>query len=301
MLLELDVERMMTLATHWGNVPRSLLQYIAQDDQAVEAGYRRDARKAVQKCQDMMDEGILCNLPDDPPTLYYVIRPTKIDTGALDRRFSYVDVPTRTLCRILAEALKGQSGVVKLQFYDTLRRHPKTRQLAGVIFESWFHSFFIERKRLHYRVVRGSGDEVLQCPTTTHLIPVTRDAPMSAAPPYYWIPSETDFQGIHSALVLEKEIVAFQVSLWSDRTSPIGGLECLRRTLPHDVGARPWRVVFVGPDEARIRGVAQSWDGRLCFSTDTTRVAVGWSVVDPVQDDVIYRVCQRVDPSRIFF
>ena len=38
--LDLDVQRMTTLASKWGNIPRSLLAYIDEEDQSVENIYR---------------------------------------------------------------------------------------------------------------------------------------------------------------------------------------------------------------------------------------------------------------------
>jgi len=295
-LLGQDVHRTKTLAEKWGNVPRSLVQYNGEDDWTVEDHYSAIASDAVRASRIMIDRGPQLDVPNDPPSQFYFLRPKKTPTGAISRKRSYISVPTPTIRCILAEALQGQDNLVKLQFYNALSHHPNTRQAAGFIFESWFHSFFIVKKKINCQwVVGGSVGAIVRFPTTSttagvHLIPATKNAPKSAKPPYYWIPSKTNFPGIDSALVLKHEIFVFQVTVSSAHTSPIDGLQCLREMLPRNLKNLPWRMVFVGPEEGPIQTVANCWGDQLFFPP-TKKLTVGWSVVDPAQDDVTYRVC----------
>ena len=297
-LLGLDVQRMTTLAEKWGTPPRALLRYSRLQDWAISANYRNRAGKAVERCKSMMDEAVQTSLPDDPPSMFYFFRPMKISTG-IHRQLSTLYVPTQTIRRILAEALREKDNHIKLRFYNALSYHPSTRHAAGFIFETWFHSFCIAGKSIACKwVVQGPGDAIIQIPTTPDapdLLPATKDAPGSATPPYYWIPSKTNFPGIDSALVLEGEIFAFQVTLGSNHKSPIDGLLCLRKMLPANLKVLPWRMVFVGPDEERIKGVAEQWAGKLIFPSRGERIRVGYSGVDPAKADVTYTVCRFVD------
>jgi hypothetical protein len=294
---------MTTLAKKWGNLPRELLEYIDLQDWEIRARYRNRARTAVEQCKSMLNEGMQINLPENPPTMFYFLRPMKISTG-IYRQLSSLYVPTQTIRRILAEALREQDDHIKLQFYDALSIHPGTRHAADSIFEAWFHSFLIAKKRVACTwVMPGSGNAMIQFPAAlvaTDLLPATKDAPASATPPYYWIPSKTDFPGIASVLVLEGGIVAFQVTLRSDHRSPMAGLEGLRKMLPANPKNLPWRVVFVGPTENRIKPVAEYWAGKLIFPTQEERIRVGYAGVDPVEGDVTYTVCRFVDSLNVF-
>ncbi|KAI9572491.1 hypothetical protein HD554DRAFT_2168146 [Boletus coccyginus] len=301
-LLELDVSRMTTLSRNWGNVPRMLAKYINTEDSTVESLYHQDAGRAVRNCKIVIDGG-LWYFPDDPPSSFYFLQPMKTPMGTIDRVRASIYVPTQTLCRLLAEALQAQDNHVRLQFYNALSYDPGTRQAAYFIFESWFHSFFVAKRKIDcHWVVQGSGDganpSTLSMPAHADLIPATKTAPASAAPPYYCIPFKTKFAGIDSALVLNDAIFAFQMTLREHR-SPINGLRDLQQTLPHDLKDLPWRVVFVGPEEGLLEAVAEYWNAKLFFPTKTDSVPVGWSAVDPAQTSVIYKgkVCSYIERS----
>lgn len=92
----------------------------------------------------MMDEGVQTNLPD-PPSMFDFFRSMKISTGVY-RQLSSLYVPTPTIRRILAEALRELEDHIKLQFYNALSYRPSTRHAADFIFETWFHSFFIAKR-----------------------------------------------------------------------------------------------------------------------------------------------------------
>ncbi|KAI9462208.1 hypothetical protein HD554DRAFT_2289333 [Boletus coccyginus] len=294
-LLGLDAHRTMTLAEKWGNIPRSLVKYIDEDDWAVETSYRNNASRAVNASKIMLDQGRRLDLPDDAPSQFYFLRPMGSPARAISREFSCVIVPTQTIRCILAEALKAEDNLTRLRFYNALTHHPNTHQVAGFIFESWFHSFFVVHKMIDCQwVVQGHDNTIIQFPTTSttagmDLIPATKNAPKSATPPYYWIPSKTNFPGIDSALVLKDEIFVFQVIMSSVHTTPINGLQYFQEMLPHDLKNVHWRVVFVGPEEGPIKTVAKNWGGQLFPHKTMDHLVVGWSVVDPVQDDVTYR------------
>ena len=107
-LLELDVQRMKTLAANWGNIPRMLLQSFNEEDRAIEARYRDGSIRAVHECEVMADEGLMVNFPDNPPSDFYFLQPVKTTTGTTNHQSSYISVPTSTIHCILMEALQGE-------------------------------------------------------------------------------------------------------------------------------------------------------------------------------------------------
>jgi len=294
-LLGLDVQRMTTLSRNWGNVPRMLVKYVNIEDSTVEGNYYDDAGHAVQNSNIMIQGGSRFDFPEGTPSSFYFLRPMKTST-AINRVRGSVSVPTQTLCRLLAKALQNQDNHVRLQFYNALSYHGNTRQAAGYIFESWFHNFFLEKLEMDCCwVVQHSGDyadpPTLSMPAHAKLIPATKTAPGSAIPPYYWIAYKPNFAGIDSALVLEDRIFIFQMTLGSDHRSPIKGLRDFRDLLPHDLKDLLWRVVFVGPEEGPMKSVAKRWNGKLSFPRNKDSIPVGWSLLDPAQGGVTYKVC----------
>lgn len=288
----MDVERMITLAKKWGTVPRTLLQHTDTQDWEVEALYRQRSKAAVAQCQVMMDGGVSLDFPDALSPFYF-LRPMKLD-GNLYHKLGCMSVPTQALRALLAEGLQKQRNVTKLEFYHTLSQVPETRQTARFIYESWFHSFVCAGKKIQCEwLAQGSDDDVAQLPIKLVgvLLPTTRDAATARTPPFYWLPPHANFPGIDSALVLDDEIFVFQVTISTEHNSPIKGLQKLRNLLPNDLKNLPWRVVFVGAENLRIKQVAECWVGQICFPTKETRVPVAWSEVDPAQDDVTYTAC----------
>ena len=110
-----------------------------------------------------------------------------------------------------------------------------------------------------------------------------------APPPYFWI-APKGFLGIDSALVLEKKIYAFQVTLSHKHKPPTKGMKILRDHLPGELKNLPWNVVFVGDSDSPIREVATSV-GKTSFPTsDGESVPIAWSMVDPVRSNIEYTV-----------
>ena len=110
-----------------------------------------------------------------------------------------------------------------------------------------------------------------------------------APPPYFWI-APKGFLGIDSALVLEKKIYAFQVTLSRKHKPLTKGMKILRDYLPGELKNLPWNVVFVGDSDSPIREVATSV-GKISFPTsDGESVPIAWSMVDPVRSNIEYTV-----------
>ena len=290
-LLNIDVERMTTLAKEWGGVPRSLLRYIDQHltGMQIESLYRGSATKAVQKCRGLLSSLDGSSFPDDAPSQFYFCRPDYSAEPGMRRRLLGASVPTRTLRRLLGEALQKQNNFVKLEFFHALSQPDSTRQAAGDIFESWFHSYFSAGKGIECHWVQGLNS--VSSLTGTNLINTNWGAVSVEKPPYYWV-APRNFHGIDSALILAKEIYAFQVTISTRHKSPMEGLNILRAHLPTNLKKIPWsawRVVFIGDSNSAIETVANKWVGKL-FAKDNTSITIGWSGVDPVTDDIAYRV-----------
>lgn len=103
-------------------------------------------------------------------------------------------------------------------------------------------------------------------------------------PPCYW-PAPVNFPGIDSVLVLEEDIFLFQLTTRAGHRSPIEGLKQLQKLLPSSLTKVPWRVVFIGADENRIKKVAEHWGNILFLLPKRPRVSVAWSVAHPGEDD----------------
>jgi len=282
---------MTKLAGKWGGVPRLLLQYYPRLDEAVEKDYRRLAPVAIQECRMILEKGVQCDLPDTAPSSFYFIRPYRKD---LRDEKPCVVVPTRTLCCFLAEGLQQEDDAIKLQFFKALSQPAETRQAAGYIFESWFHSFFTtEHKEIQCEWIASGGQDgsKQKLPSATAVISATQAAPSSWTPPFYWVPPARNFPGIDSALVLENEIYAIQVTIAKTRSgsSPADGLTELRKLLPNNLKNLSWKLVFVGTDQDRVESFAKKYTGKIFFPTKTKSVRVGWSVVNPVQEEVIFK------------
>jgi hypothetical protein len=292
-LLNLDVEHMTTLAKEWCSVPRSLLYFVDQHltGLQIESMYRRAATQAVRKCREMLSSIEGNAFPDDAPSQFYFCRPRYNTEPGMHRRLLGASVPTRTLRRLLGEALQKQNNFVKLEFFLALSQPDSTRQAAGCIYESWFHSYVSAEKCIECHWVQGSnGNSSL---TGTNLIDTNWGAINVARPPYYWV-APKNFHGINSALILTEEIYVFQVTISTRHESPMEGLKTLRAHLPANLKKIPWsawRVVFIGYNDGAIKTVANKWVGKL-FATDNTGITIGWSEVDPVTKDVAYRVCE---------
>ncbi|KAI9456482.1 hypothetical protein HD554DRAFT_1847843 [Boletus coccyginus] len=289
-LMEKDVDRMITLAKRWGGVPRTLLECIGKADWNIMRQYRQFAKNAVQQCGRMMAAAELFDTPSDPPSQFYFFRPLVVSQDIV-RTNSYVYVPTRKLRSLLGEALQGNSNTIKLGFFNTMSQPEETRQAAGFIFESWFHSFLAAAGTIQCQWTRSRSRPSLLEGVTT-LIPATRIAPKSAEPPYYWV-APKKFPGIDSALVFAEEIIAFQVTLRSEHESPMKGLQTLRENLPDELKDVQWRVVFVGQAQMAIEAVAKQWSN-MTWKKKGARIPVAWCVVDPVQDGITYQVCGEV-------
>ena len=122
MLLNLDVQRMTTLAEKWGGVPRALLRFLRHGltDAAIELRYKGPASKAVEKCQEVLSAIEVNSFRDDAPSQFYFCRPYNDAETGVERTLFGVSVPTRTLRRLLGEALQKQDNFLKLDFFRAL-------------------------------------------------------------------------------------------------------------------------------------------------------------------------------------
>ena len=293
-LLNLPIERMTTLAKSWGGVPQILLRFLdnGMHDDDIEWEYRYAAKQAVQRCRVMISSTVEMNVVVEALSKFYFCRPKKTRTRIV-RAHACAEVPTPTLRRLLGEALQRQDNTIKLDFFCALRQSSETRSTAGYIYESWFHVYLSAAKTIQCHWIQGL-DGVSSLTGTSTLINATWAAIKVAEPPYYWV-APKNFPGVDSALVLDNAIYAFQVTISSRHKTPLDGLRTLREHLPAKLKNVSWKVVFVGDNDSAIAAVARQWVDRLFFPTNQQRVTVGWSKVDPVMEDVPYRVWRLVN------
>jgi len=118
---------MIALATKWGGVARTLLEYTDEADWEIMRRYRRCAKLAVEQCGLMAAAAELFDTPSDGSSHFSFFRPLVVSQDVV-RNHAYVYVPTRTLRSLLKEALQGESDTVKLEFFDALSELEETRQ-----------------------------------------------------------------------------------------------------------------------------------------------------------------------------
>lgn len=305
-MLNLDVEHMTELATKWGGVPRRLLGFLTNAEMA-EYKIHCTAKSAVRECNAMLYKAESLDLPHNA---FYFIRPQKTPENICRMFPPWVSVLTQTLRSLLAEALEQEPHATKLDFFNALRRQysEETCQLAHDIYKSWLHSFIstqgmtMECEWLLTPGSHGSKTRMQNLQGTPTVISAIQDAPAAWTPPFYWIPTTRNFPGIDSALILKKEIVAIRVVLANRHHSPPEtGLMELSNLLPDNMKGHAWKLLFVEMgDEYRINDIAKRYYRKIVSPTNKSFVQVGRSVVDPVQNDVIYKVCKLIGPSSIF-
>lgn len=290
-LLGLDskrMRRMSTLAERWGGVPRSLLEFLGTADLEIEARYRARAIKAIRNCAEMIP-AIAQNAAqfDESPSQIFFCRPW-IAEYRINRKLSRATVPTRTIRRLLGEALQARTNYEKLVFFNAFRQSSETSQAAGIIFENWFHSFIFAGRTIQCHWVQGTGEISVEGQST--LVPTNWSAVKLWDPPYLWV-APRNFEGIDSVLVLEEKIYAFQVTISSRHKSPTEGMKKFQENLPTALKKLPWSVVFVGDSEHLISNVANKWIGKISMQGGT-EVPIAWCAVDPADPNVVYQVCE---------
>ena len=290
MLSNLDVQRMTTLAEKWGGVPRILVEFLrcGLTDAEIELSYKGPARQAVQKCREVLT-AIEANSCDDALSQFYFCRPYNDAETGMQRTLLGASVPTRTLRRLLGAALQMQDDLHKLDFFHALLQHVSTCQAAGYIYENWFHAYFSAGNPIECHWLEGLNGVSSLSLTGMKLIEQNWNAVEVEDPPYYWV-APVNFPGIDGALILPEAIYVFQVTIGISHRSPEGGMKKLETHLPADLKNLPWRVVFIGDHANTIESVAQKWVNK--------GLNIGWSHVDPVAEDITYRVCKVIDSSK---
>lgn len=300
-LSNLSIDHMVELAEQWGGVPRTIRYYYSRPNYIVDDDYSHMARQAVTECKTALLKGPLCDLPDDALSSFYFIRPQKNDHLMMP----YVSVPTRTLRYFLSKGLQYETKATKLEFFFALSMQAETCQSVHYIYKSWFHSFFPMRGkdiRCHWQ----GTETLLKLTSTTAVISATQDTPASSTPPFYWIPRAKNFPGIDSALILTDEIIVFQVTFAAKDCSCESletGMLKLHDLLSENLKDAQWRLVFVGTenDHGELERMAAKWVNTIVMPTRQTCVQVGWAVVDPVCEDVVYTVRKNVSVYAMSF
>ncbi|KAF8133880.1 hypothetical protein EV363DRAFT_1324837, partial [Boletus edulis] len=294
-LLKYDVQRMVDLAEKWGGAPRTLVKCLKESDHEIETWYGDCATEAIEKCQNTVRSIVNKYVPEDwdAQSQFYFCRPADYDTSRIKRTRTCATVPTRTICHILGRALQELSNSIKLEFFTALSQPSDTRQAAGFIYQSWFNVFFSTANKFIYcHWLHKPGEITKLCGVPTLVSTSAKDLKARTELPYYWA-ANTSYEGIDGALISEDAIFAFQITLSSEHSSPQGGVRKLRKELPVELRDLPWHVVFVGNVKSLIKAAASDWAGKvLLMETSKTPVSIAWSVVDPVAEDVTYRVLE---------
>ncbi|KAF8346418.1 hypothetical protein F5887DRAFT_1182764 [Amanita rubescens] len=223
-LLNLDVNRMTSLSKKWGCDPRTLLGFIEAGDTdiEIECAYRAEAPVAVKRSEDMLlaiEQNALS------PSKFYFCRPSISRESEVDRTIPRPFVPTETICQVLGEALRESDNNVRLTFFRALSQHSETRSAAGYIYEHLFHSYFAAGRPVQCEWMQPKKrPNVIRLTDSSKVIPSTWRALTTGVPPFFWV-APKGAPGIDSALVLEKDIHVFQLTISSMHGSLIDGMK----------------------------------------------------------------------------
>ncbi|KAF8124977.1 hypothetical protein EV363DRAFT_1177202, partial [Boletus edulis] len=279
-LLELDGGRMISLHKKWGGSVRLLRSYLETSDQQIEMGYSLDAGLAVKKCRSMITSITRNNIPEDAPSQFFFCRPLDFAMPCIERTLTCAVLPTPTICHFLAEALRRLDCSTRSEFFNILSQRRETLQAARYIFEIWFHCFFSAGKSIKCHWLQGQA-ELTPLRGTTTLFSASSNELRVTNFPCYWV-APPKFLGIDGALIRQDAIFALTTRLKDESLDK--GLEQLQNDLPPHLRNLPWHLVFVGHPHSSVEVAAKAWASNTC-------VPVAWSKVDPVREDIVYRVC----------
>lgn len=301
----LDSERMSFLAQQWGCDPRSLIKFMEDglNDSQIEERYKRHAAQAVQACGSMLSPIEMNANFDNGLSLFYICRPLQRE-GTFDRTLPSVSVPMKKLRSILGVALQNLDKSARLSFFCAPSQSDEIQQAASFIFKSWFHSYMSTGKSIQCNWVQGKR----QTPTpkelagTKNLVHTSWDPVKNEKQelPFYWV-APKNYPGIDGALIYDSAIYVFQVAISSKDKPPMAGMKDLKNQMSDKLKSKPWRAVFIGDAEATIQPVASQWIGKL-FSPANPKesIPIAWCALDPVRQDITYRVCKVVSSLRTF-
>ncbi|KAF9219036.1 hypothetical protein BS17DRAFT_790224 [Gyrodon lividus] len=288
-LLNLDVERMTDFATAWGGVPRTLLTLFnsPSSDSDFESKINEAAYDAITSAPTFIRSLQRLDVEKSGPSSVIFVKPRQDSTGRIYRRQPAIYIPTPRIVDILATNIIQHDAAVKTSFFAILESHSTTRNSAGAMYERWFHSFFLSGQSIEYWCHDGNIPRTLQL--ATRLV-CTNDELRGAAPPFYWLPSKTNFPGIDGAFFVGGNIFAIQVTLAYNHSTPQTSLDHLWTLLPPEKRALRWNVLFVGLSKGQVWNASKQWSGKLTIGTSTrkTTVPVGWCALDPTTRNITY-------------
>ncbi|KAF8441611.1 hypothetical protein L210DRAFT_3537693 [Boletus edulis BED1] len=287
LLLELNGGRMVSLHKRWGGSIRLLLSYLEKSDQQIEMGYTLDAALPIKECWSIMTSIAGKDLPEDAPSQFFFCRPFDFAMPCIERSFTCAVVPTPTICHFLAEALQKLNCSTRSKLFHTLSQYRETRQAARYIFETWFHCFFSAGNSIDCHWLQCQSTVSPLRGTTTLIAARSNELRAVANLPYYWV-APPKFPGIDSALIRQDAI--FALTTRSKDESLGKGLEQLQNDLPSHLRNLPWHLVFVGNPHSSVEVAAKEWASKTC-------VSVAWSKVDPVREDITYRIIREKDSN----
>ena len=173
------------LGKKWGCDPRSLLLCIQTrfTDIEIEEEYRAQAPVAVNRCADILLAIEQNALPANAPSQFFFCRPKSKDHRTIPRAFA----PTKTICKILGEALQEYDSNVRLSFFRALGKHSETRTAAGYIYEHMFHCYFAAGKPIQCEWIQPrSRSNVIRLTDSSNPIPPTWKALTTGSLPFFF-------------------------------------------------------------------------------------------------------------------
>lgn len=279
---------MTALAAKWGGVPWTLLQQCQNSESQQDWDLRRAVSRAVENHATFLPALHTLDGQDVGTSAIFFVLPLKDRTGNIYRRRYIVCVPTATLQNALAIALQQMQNQARIDFFLLMSVHPGTRSCARNIYANWIFSLITLGRTIYCNWNEyNSGLSSALGTLRAEQIPVIRDAAKVMNPPYYWIAPRWEFPGIDFALVTRLGIVAIQVVISFQPSSPQIGLDRLQEVLPvrwKQNSKVPWGFLFVGISKELVDNALKCCADRLTIgATKNQTVYVGSCVVDPIE------------------
>ncbi|KAI9462581.1 hypothetical protein HD554DRAFT_2316319 [Boletus coccyginus] len=243
-----DAERIKTLLTLWGPIPRTLIMSL--DDDESQKVYEGKVAQALRDPDTVVNAIFaLDNTISPESSTVFFVSPLK-EENIIYRRVHTVFVPTRWLLNMLLVGLGRHHAAKQMEFFRALSSHPSTRSVAGWVFEELVHEFLVRASSISVHWSDKDKTSVLKLPSSGML---TTYADLNPPPPFYWRPGKPNNQGVDSAIVTNNHIYAIQTTISCKHTTPQDGLDNLWRSMPQDKKALKWKCCSLALLKARLR------------------------------------------------
>lgn len=238
----------------------------------------------------LAEQPTLFRSPEDLPvrttSSLVFVRPDK--TNSRTRRLFHPYIPTRYLMELFAKALQAGDTAQHHSFFRVMSSHPLSRSTAGWLFEGWIHSRFRQPKRIDITWKDNTSTSITSVvPIQSGVAGVNELKKMQPGSPFYWQPAASNYPSIDGiyydgdTMYLLQATIAVTHSLTDTGFLKVHADVCAGLKS----SATPWRLVFVGDNEATVNTILASADIRS-LPQRWHNVAIGACTIGlPLLDD----------------